>query len=245
VNEAFAKRFWGDTVPVDRTIQIGHYKDRWSRPELERQTRIVGVVKDIREIGLDRVPRPTVLVPRAQGGDGTPVLLVRGPSRDFAATVRELVLLEEPRLVPTVEPLSNAVRRSVAAPRFRMLLIGTFAGSALLLAGIGIYGVIASLVQQRAKEIGIRVALGASRSAVALTVVRRSLVTVALGAIVGLLVFWGIRRVLTTMLYDTSTSDPRLLAIAVTVLAVVATFAAWIPTRRATRVDPVNTLRLE
>ena len=245
VNAAFAKRFWGDTVPVDRTIQIGHYKNRWTRPELDRQTRVVGVVKDIREIGLDRKPRPTVLVPRAQGGEGVPVLLVRGPSREVAASVRELVLAEEPRLVPTVEPLSHAVRRSVAAPRFRMLLIGTFAGSALLLAGIGIYGVIASLVQQRTREIGIRIALGASRGAVALTVVRRALVTVALGAIVGLLVFWGIRRALTTMLFDTATGDPRLLAIAVTVLALVAVFAASIPTRRATRVDPVNALRLE
>ena len=245
VNETFAKRFWGDTVPLDRTIQIGHFKDRWSRPQLEKQTRVVGVVKDIREIGLDRVPRPTVVVPRAQGGDGTPVLLVRARSRELAGIVRDLVLAEEPQLAPTVEPLSNAVRRSVAAPRFRMLLIGTFAGSALVLAGIGIYGVIASLVQQRTREIGIRVALGASRRAVAYSVVRRSLVTVASGAAAGLLVFWGVRRVLTTMLYDTSTGDPRLLAIAVVVLAIVASFAAWIPTRRAVRVDPATTLRLD
>ena len=245
VNEAFAKRFWGDTVPVDRTIQIGHFKDRWVRPQLERQTRVVGVARNIHEVGLDRVPRPTVLVPRAQGGDGTPVLLVRGGSRALARTVRDAVLAEEPQLVPTVEPLSNAVRRSVAAPRFRMLLIGTFAGSALLLAGIGIYGVIASLVQQRTREIGIRVALGASRGAVALSVVRRSLVVVSLGAVGGLLVFWVVRRALTTMLFNTSTSDPRLLAIAVVALAMIAMLAAWIPTRRAVRVDPATTLRLE
>jgi predicted permease len=245
VNETLAKRFWGDTVPLDRTIQIGHFKDRWSRPQLEKQTRVVGVVKDIREIGLDRAPRPTVLVPRAQGGDGTPVLLVRARSREIAATVRDIVLTEEPQLAPTVEPLSNAVRRSVAAPRFRMLLIGTFAGSALVLAGIGIYGVIASLVQQRTREIGIRVALGASRRAVAYSVVRHSLATVASGVVAGLLVFWGVRRVLTTMLYDTSSGDPRLLAIAVAVLSAVAALAAWIPTRRAVRVDPATTLRLD
>jgi putative ABC transport system permease protein len=147
--------------------------------------------------------------------------------------------------VPTVESLSTVVRRSVAAPRFRMLLIGAFAVSALLLAGIGIYGVIASVVQLRTREIGIRVALGASRATVALDVVRRCLVSVASGAVVGLLVFWVVRRVLSTMLYDTSSSDPRLLAMSVVVLAVVATVAAWIPTRRAVRVDPANTLRLE
>jgi predicted permease len=245
VNEAFARRFWGDTVPVDRTIQIGHFKDRWLRPELARQTRVIGVARDIREVGLDRNPRPTVLVPRAQGGDGTPVLLVRGTSRRVSGVVREAIVAEEPQLTPTVEPMSTVVGRSVAAPRFRMLLIGTFAGSALLLAGIGIYGVIASLVQQRTREIGIRVALGASRGAVALSVVRRSLVTVSLGTVAGLLAFLAVRRVLTTMLFNTSTGDPRLLAMAVAVLAIVATFAAWIPTRRAIRVDPATTLRLD
>ena len=245
VNEAFAKHFWADSSPVGRTIQIGHFKDRWLRPELARQTRVIGVAKDIREIGLDRRPRPTVLVPRMQGGDGTPVFLVRGTSRRLASMVHDAVIAEEPQLAPTVEPLSAVVRRSVAAPRFRMLLIGTFAGSALLLAGIGIYGVIASLVQQRTREIGIRVALGASRRAVALSVVRRCLVSVSAGAVVGLLVFVAVRRVLTTMLYDTSTGDPRLLAMAVTVLAIVATLAAWIPARRAVRVDPATTLRLD
>lgn len=245
VNQAFAQRFWGDSSPIGRTIQVGHFRDRWVRSELARQTRVIGVAKDIREIGLDRAPRPTVLVPRTQAGDGTPVLLIRGASRGLAGIVRDAVIAEEPQLAPTVEPLTAAVRQSVAAPRFRMLLIGTFAGSALLLAGIGIYGVIASLVQQRTREIGIRVALGASRRAVAFSVVRRCLVSVSGGAVTGLLVFWAVRRVLTTMLYDTSTGDPRLLALAVTVLAIVATLAAWIPTRRAVRVDPATTLRLE
>jgi predicted permease len=245
VNQAFARRFWGDSSPIDRTIQIGHFRDRWVRPEAARQTRVIGVATDIREIGLDRAPRPTVLVPRTQAGDGTTLLLVRGTSRALASTVRDAVMTEEPQLAPTVESLSTVVRRSVAAPRFRMLLIGTFAGSALLLAGIGIYGVIASLVQQRTREIGIRVALGASRTAVALGVVRRCLVSVSAGAVAGLLVFWAVRRVLATLLYDTSTGDPRLLAMAVSVLAIVATLAAWIPTRRAVRVDPATTLRLE
>lgn len=154
-------------------------------------------------------------------------------------------MAEESHLAPSVVPLSTIVRRSVAAPHFRMLLIGTFAGSALLLAGIGIYGVIASMAQQRTREIGIRVALGASRGAVALSVVRRCLVSVSAGAVAGLLVFVAVRRVLTTMLYDTSTGDPRLLAMAVAVLAMVATLAAWIPTRRAVRVDPATTLRLD
>ena len=245
VNQAFAKRFWGDSSPIGRTIQIGHFKDRWMRPDMERQTRVVGVAEDIHEIGLDRAPRPTVLLPGTQASDGTPVLLVRAASRGLTGTIRGVVIAEESTLVPTVEPLTNVVRRSVAAPRFRMLLIGTFAGAALLLAGIGIYGVIASVVQQRTREIGIRVALGASRSAVAMSVVRRSLLTVTGGAVAGLLVFLTVRRLLATLLYNTSTGDARLLAIAVTILATVAAIAAWIPTRRAVRVDPATTLRLD
>lgn len=245
VNQEFAKHFWGDSAAIDRAIQIGHYKDRWLRPEAARQTRVIGVANDIRELGLDRKPRPTVLVPRAQGSDRTPVLLVRGERQGLARLVRNAVMAEESQLAPTIEPLSSVVRRSVAAPRFRMLLIGTFAAVALLLAGIGIYGVITSLAQQRTKEIGIRVALGASRKAVALSIVRRCLVSVSAGAVAGLLVYAVVQRVLTTMLYDTSAGDPRLLAVAVLVLAVVAAFAAWIPTRRAVRVDPATTLRLE
>ena len=245
VNKTFAQRFWGDSSPIGRTIQIGHFKDRWLRPEMERQTRVIGVAANIHEIGLDRAPRPTVLVPRTQAGEGTPVLLVRAASRGLTSSVRNVVITEESSLVPTVEPLTSVVRRSVAAPRFRMLLIGTFAGAALLLAGIGIYGVIASVVQQRTREIGIRVALGASRAAVAMSVVRRSLLTVTGGAIAGLLLFLTVRRLLATMLYDTSTGDARLLGIAVLILAMVATIAAWIPTRRAVRVDPATTLRLD
>jgi putative ABC transport system permease protein len=245
VNEVFAKRFWGDSSAVGRTIQIGHYKDRWLRPEMERQTLVVGVARNIHEVGLDRVPRPTVLIPRAQSSEGTPVLLVRTTSSGMATTLEREIVAEESQLSPTVEPLAAVVRRSVAAPRFRMLLIGTFAGSALLLAAIGIYGVIASIVQQRTREIGIRVALGASRAAVALGVVRRCLVSVSGGAMAGLLVFWAVRRVLASMLYETSTGDPLLLATAIAVLATAAAVAAWIPTRRAVRVDPATTLRLD
>jgi hypothetical protein len=245
VNEAFARRFWDAASPIGRTIQIGHFKDRWLRPGLERQTRVIGVAEDIHELGLDRAPRPTVLVPWTQFGDRPPVLLVRASSPQLAALLRADVLAEEPQLTPVIEPLSAVVRRSVAGPRFRMLILVSFAGSALLLAGIGIYGVIASIVQQRTREIGIRLALGATRTTVALTVIRRCLVFVTAGAIAGLLVFWPLRRVLASMLYDTSAGDPRLLGSTVALLALVATFAAWIPARRAAHVDPAATLRLE
>jgi putative ABC transport system permease protein len=245
VNQAFARRFWGNASPLGHTIQIGHFRDHWVASRMEHQTRVIGVVGDIHELGLDRAPRPTVLIPRTQSSEGTPVLLVRGAVAQLATMLRREALAEEPQLAPTIEPLSAVVSRSVAGPRFRALLIGTFAGSALLLAGIGIFGVIASVVQQRTREIGIRLSLGASGAAVALRVARRCLASVTAGTVVGLLTFWALRRFLSSMLYDTSTGDPRILAIAVSILALVAALAAWIPARRASHVDPAITLRLD
>ena len=245
VNEAFARHFWSAAAPLGRSIQIGHFKDRWIREGLERQTRVIGVAADIRELGLNRAPKPTVLLPRRPGTDGTPLLLVRGTAPELLAVLRGIALAEEPQLSPTVESLSSVMGRSVAGPRFRMLLIGAFALFALLLAGVGIYGVIASLVQQRRREIGLRLALGASRAAVVTAVVRRCLANVGAGALAGLVVFWATRRVLASMLYQTSPSDPRVLTLAVVVLALVAACASWIPARRAARIDPATSLRME
>jgi ABC-type antimicrobial peptide transport system permease subunit len=161
------------------------------------------------------------------------------------AALRGIVAAEEPQLSPTVEPLSAVRSRSVAGPRFRMLLIGGFAGFAVLLAGVGIYGVIASVVQQRRREIGIRLALGANQAAVATAVARRCLYNASAGAVAGLVLFWAARRVLTSMVYQVSPGDPRVVAIAVSVLGLVALVASWIPVRRATRIDPAASLRLE
>jgi ABC-type antimicrobial peptide transport system permease subunit len=173
------------------------------------------------------------------------VLLARLATPSVAGRLASLVLAEEPRLSPTVEPLTAVVSRSVAGPRFRSLLIGSFAGAALLLAAVGIYGVIAAIVEQRRREIGIRISLGATSANVTVAVVRRCLIAVTAGAAAGLITFWGVRRTLSAMVFDTSPGDPRLLALAVAVLALAAMVAAWVPARRATRVDPAITLRLE
>ncbi|HEX7123917.1 MAG TPA: FtsX-like permease family protein, partial [Gemmatimonadaceae bacterium] len=246
VNEAFARHFWQDAPPVGRTIRIGHFKDRWFMSEEARhETRVVGVAADIKEMRLDRPAKPTVLVPRTQNASGTPVLLVRGAPSALISRLREGVLAEEPRLAPVVERLSSVVSRSIAEPRFRTLLVGSFAGFALLLAGIGIYGVIASGVQHRRREIAVRLALGASRGAVAAAVSRRCLANVAAGTIVGLMGYWAARRLITAWLFELSPGDPRVLTGAVMVLALVAALASWLPARRATRVDPAAALRLD
>ena len=269
VNEAFARRFWGEASPLGRTIRVGHHRSRWLVPPGDRhETRVIGVAADILETGLDRSPRPTVLLPRAQvrdqsvkqGGSaaddanrlrplytlqGTPLLLVRGAALGLLGTVRDAIVAEEPQLAPVVERLSAVVSRSVAAPRFRALLVGAFAGFALLLTGIGIYGVIASGVQHRRRELALRLALGANHTAVATAVVRRCLANVGGGALAGLLVFWAAQRVISAWLYDTSPGDPRVLAAAVAGLALVAATASWIPARRAMHIDPATALRLD
>ena len=246
VNEAFARRFWPDQAPIGRMIRIGHLGDRWRiGPAARHETRVIGVAADIHEVGLDRPVRPTVLVPRAQLSDGVPLLLVRGKSPGLSELLRSAIGSEEPSLAPVVEPLRRVVSRSVAAPRFRTMLIGAFAGFAILLAGIGIYGVIASGVQHRRREIALRLALGASATAVASAVSRRCLAIVAAGALTGLIGFWAIRRVLTSWLFDLTPGDPLVLAVAVVVLATVAGFASWLPTRRATRLHPATVLRLD
>jgi putative ABC transport system permease protein len=245
VNEAFARHFWQDASPVGRTIQVGHIKGRWLRPGMEHQTRVIGLAADMHEIGLDRAAKPTVLLSRAQASEGTPLLLVRGATPALINALRGVVVAEEPQLAPVVERLSAVVSRSVAAPRFRTLLVATFAGFALLLAAIGIYGVLASVVQQRRREIGIRIALGANSANIATAVVRRCLVNVTAGTFVGLLIFWVSRRVLASWLYGITPGDPRVLAGTVVVLAFVAAFASWIPARRAARIDPATSLRFE
>lgn len=246
VNQAFAKHFWGSESPIGRTIQIGHFKGRWHVPENRQvQTVVVGVSRDMHEMGLNRPPKPTVLLPSTQRGAGTPLLLVRGDPSRIANAVRAQVIAEEPQLTPEIQTLSAVLSHSVEGPRFRTLLVATFALSALLLAAVGIYGVIAAVVQQRTREIGIRLSLGAPRASVAIGVVQRCFASVAAGTVVGLGAFWVLRRSLTAMLYDTSAGDPRMLAVAVAVLAIVAMLAAWIPARRASLVDPVIALRLD
>jgi hypothetical protein len=245
VNESFARHFWDGPAGAGRTIRIGYLKDRWRvGPAARRATRVIGVAADIHEVGLHRPARPTVLVPSFET-DRPPVLLVRSESPTVVDELRSAVVAEEPRLAPIVEPLSGVVSRSVAAPRFRMLLVGSFAVFALILAAVGIYGVIASVVQQRRREIGIRLALGSTRAAVAAGVMRRCLVSVAAGAAIGMLLFWTARRVLDSWLYNITPGDPGLLAGALVLLAVVALLASWVPARRAATIDPAASLRLD
>jgi ABC-type antimicrobial peptide transport system permease subunit len=174
-----------------------------------------------------------------------PLLLVRGAPSALGTTLREEILAEDPRITPAIARLSAVVSHSVAEPRFRTLLVAAFAGFALLLAAIGIYGVIGCVVHQRHREIGIRVALGARGRDVLSVVAGRCLAFVAAGTLAGLLLFGAARRVLASWLFDISPGDPRVIAMTTAVFALVALLATWIPARRAGRLDPAIALRAD
>jgi predicted permease len=244
VNETFARRFWPGENPVGRFIQVGHFKDRWIDASLEGQTLVVGLVADMREIGLDLDPKPTVLLSRSQHSLGGPAILVRGaqPSA-LIPGIRAGLLEVDSRLTPEVEPMERIISRSIAEPRFRMLLLGTFAAAALLLAAIGIYGVIASSVQQRTREIGLRMALGATRSSVVGAIMWRCLRLVGGGMLAGAVLSLWLHRFVSGMLYGTTAADPIALAVVALGLLVVGAAAGAVPALRAARLDPARTLR--
>jgi ABC-type antimicrobial peptide transport system permease subunit len=141
--------------------------------------------------------------------------------------------------------VDQLVETAASPRRFTMLLLAIFAGMALLLAAVGIYGVIAYSVGQRTRELGIRMALGASPGMLERQVVKESLLLSFVGAVVGLLGLAGLSRYIASLLFGTSPADPMVFTAATVVLIGVASFAAWIPARRAARIDPVSALRFE
>jgi predicted permease len=247
VNEKFARHFWPGKDAPGQIIQVGHFRDKWIEPALNRPTRVIGVVSDMKEIGLDRAVRPTVMLLRTQARDGSrPAVIVRAERPDVVmAGIRAALAEVDPRLQPELERMTAIVGRSIAVPRFRMLILSVFAACALLLAAIGIYGVVAALVQQQTREIGVRMALGATQRSVALGVLRRCMTLVGSGAVAGTLLALALTRTLTGMLFGVAPNDPRTFVVVLTVLCAVGVAAGYIPARRAARLDPTRALRAE
>jgi predicted permease len=212
---------------------------------------VVGVAADVRQMGLDQEVQPMIYVPFQQERDEFVLRFVSFVARTTTpASVVEGIRAEIRRAAPdlpieSTATMDEAVAASVAPPRFRMLLLALFATAATLIATCGIYGLMAYAVTQRRREIGVRMALGAERRDVLRLVLSRALRIVVAGLIVGLAGAAGVTRVLQTFLFGVTPTDPVAFTIVTLLLMAVALVAAWLPARRATRIDPCAALRAE
>jgi predicted permease len=211
---------------------------------------VVGVVADIRQMGLDRNVQPMIYVPFQQERGGsirfvsfvartnTPAIVAEGIRAEIRRAALDLP-------IETTRTMDEAVAASVAPSRFRMVLLVLFATTATLIATCGIYGLMAYAVTQRRREIGVRMALGAERRDVLRLVLGRALRVLAAGLIVGLAGAVGATRVLQRFLFEVTPTDPMAFTIVTLLLMAVGLVAAWLPARRATRIDPCAALRAE
>jgi predicted permease len=211
---------------------------------------VVGVVADVRQRGLDQDVKPMIYAPFQQDRSGF-VRFVSFVARTAAPTgVAEGIRAEIRRVAPDLPiqstvTMDEALAASVAQPRFRTVLLGLFATAAMLIATCGLYGLMAYAVTQRRREIGVRMALGATRRDVLRLVLTRALGVVVAGLVAGLAGAAGVTRVLQTFLFGVTPTDPLVFTAVTLLLLAVGLMAAWLPARRATRIDPWATLRAE
>ena len=254
INETMARRFWPDGDPLADRIVIGRGVMQQFADEPERQ--IIGVVADVRDGQLNADPQPRMYVPQGQLPDAVNALslelvpmgwIVRtrtSPGALGAATQDEIQAASG-LPVSSVRTMEEVVSRSTARQRFNMLLMTVFGAAALLLAAIGVYGLMAYSVAQRTREIGVRLALGARTGQVWRMVVLQGMGLVAAGVVIGLASASGLTRVIASFLFGVEASDPITFVAVPLVLTTVALAAVALPARRASRVDPVLALRGE
>jgi putative ABC transport system permease protein len=237
INETARKRFFGERPALGQRVQL------WGS-----ERTIVAVFADERFHGLAEAASPALYLPAGQAPipNGSIIVRVARNPATFAPALRKVVREVEPEVVLSdVEPLEETLSHSTAQRRFTMLVLGVFAGVALLLAIIGVHGVLSYTVAQRSREIGIRMALGADRANVGRLVVGQGARLAVAGVALGLLGALAAARVLSSLLYGVRPTDLLTLASVAAVLGTVALGATWLPARRATRVDPLVALRSE
>lgn len=243
VNEAFVRRFLPGEDPIGRRFTRGDTED----PEALWET-IVGVVADSRRSGLVEPVRPEAYNTTAQFTPRSLEVLVRtaGPPLAIVPQVRSLLRELDPDMpITQLRTVDQALAEAMATRRFVMQLLAGFAALALLLAAVGIYGVLSYLIGQRTRELGIRMALGASRPAVRALVLKQALVHVLPGVVLGAAGAFGLTRLLRSQVFGVSPTDPVTFVGMTLMLVVVALLASWLPARRATRVDPMIALSAE
>jgi putative ABC transport system permease protein len=243
ISETMARTYWPGEEAIGKRIKIGRYSS--TNPWIT----IIGVAANVRQFELETETRPQLYLPYSQLDFFEPrhlVVKTTGDPLSFVASAREAVWsVDRDQPVSNVSTMETIVSESLAGRRLTMLLLGIFAGLALLLAAVGIYGLISYAVTQRTHEIGIRMALGANSRNVLGMVVGDSIRMIAIGVGVGLAAAFFLTRFMRSLLFGVSETDPVTFAVIPALLAAVALAATYIPARRATRVDPMVALRHE
>jgi predicted permease len=256
VNQAFARRYFADGSPIGRRIEIGRSPRGYIDPSRAGPAvEIVGVVADIRDLSLRLEPRRTLYVPQAQASSvlsnvmkTMPVFIARPrlAGGDVGPAIRQALLAADPALPrPDVFPLDEVVSRSLARERFGATLLSVLAALALALTALGIYGALAYSVEQRRREIGIRMAVGADGRRVRRLVVGQAIAPVLLGLVLGVAGAVGLSRAMAGFLWGVTPTDPVTLGLAALLLLGLALAASWIPAREAANLDPLTALNCE
>ena len=245
INEAFARRHFAEEDPLGHRIVL--------QGQLRDPLLVVGVVGNVRDFGLDEPPTPEAYLPYLQDPlsetyERSMTIVVRtktGPGA-LAETLRaELLSMDKNLPVYALKPMTEYLRDSLSRRRFNMVLLSVFAAVALLLAGIGIYGLISFSVAQRTHEIGIRVAVGAQAGDILKLVIGHAMRLTLIGVGVGVTAALVLTRLMESLLFEVSATDPLTFGVVSAALTGVALAACFVPARRATKVDPIVALRCE
>ena len=237
INETMARRYFGGEDPIGRVVRNPHGK-----------AEVVGIVGDVKHYGLDREPRAELFMPAWQQSLNGMAFVVRTASdpNGFIDVVRKQILaVDAEQPIFDASAMVDVVAQSVFLPRISMVLLLVFAATALLLAGVGIYGVVSYTVTERTRELGVRMALGADAASTLRLVLMRSMTLVGVGTLAGLIASFAMTRVLGGLLYNVSPLDPIVFVGVALLIAGCGLAASVIPARRATTVDPIVALRFE
>jgi predicted permease len=236
INDAFARRFFPGERAVGKKLLMG------GRAPVE----VIGVVNDIRQVAMSEPAQPTIYLHNLQNGRSKTTIVARTAGEPLAMTnsIRQAIWsLDSEQAITTVFTFDDAVSRALAAPRLLVVLLTSFGLVGLVLGAVGVYGILSAVVNERRREIGVRLALGASPGRVQSMIVRRGLTLTAIGVVLGLAGAAGLSRFLSTVLFGVTPMDPWTYASMAAVLLLTAAVASWLPAMNAARTDPLTSLR--
>ncbi len=248
INETLARAWWPGQNPIGGRIVIGEFQGRQLFQMPAPPAEIIGVAADVKGRLLSRPAPAMMYVPASQGllmGSTDWVVRTTAPAGIADALRKAITGVVPDQRIVDLEPMTQLIGASVAQPNFEAFLMGTFGALALILTLVGVYGVLSFQVAQRTHEIGVRIALGATRRDVMRLVIAKAIKVAALGVLIGLIAAFALTRLMASLLYEVRPTDPVVFASVAILVLVVALLAAYLPARRAMRVDPMVALRYE